>query len=172
MGSITRLLLPEDVPALAELYSANREFLAPWEPVRSEEFYSVAGQRKSVDGLLDDYAHGRNLPLVVLGDNGDVIGRITVNSIVRGAAQSGSVGYWISQHANGHGYASSAVAEIKQAAFGELSLHRLEAGTLVHNVRSQRVLQRNGFQRFGLAPRSIRIAGQWQDHILYQVLNE
>jgi hypothetical protein len=35
--TVARLLTQEDVPALAELYPANRDFLAPFEPVRSEE---------------------------------------------------------------------------------------------------------------------------------------
>jgi ribosomal-protein-alanine N-acetyltransferase len=56
--------------------------------------------------------------------------------------------------------------------FDTLGLHRLEAGTLVRNVRSQRVLEKNGFVRFGLAPRFLRIAGQWQDHVLFQLLND
>jgi ribosomal-protein-alanine N-acetyltransferase len=49
-------------------------------------------------------------------------------------------------------------------------LHRIQAGTLLHNIGSQRVLERNGFVRYGLAPAYLNIAGKWQDHILYQVL--
>ena len=58
-----------------------------------------------------------------------------------------------------------------QLAFGELRLHRVKAGTLLHNVGSQRVLERNGFVRFGVAPSYLKIAGRWQDHALYQLLN-
>ena len=54
----------------------------------------------------------------------------------------------------------------------ELGLHRIQAGTLLHNVRSQRVLERTGFVRFGMAPAYLNIAGQWQDHALYQIVNE
>lgn len=46
------------------------------------------------------------------------------------------------------------------------------AETLLHNVRSQRVLKRNGFCRIGMAPAYLNIAGQWQHHILYQVIND
>jgi ribosomal-protein-alanine N-acetyltransferase len=53
-----------------------------------------------------------------------------------------------------------------------LRLHRAEAGTLVHNIGSQRVLERNGFARYGLAPKYLRIAGRWQDHVLFQRINE
>ena len=57
-------------------------------------------------------------------------------------------------------------------AFGELGLHRIEAGTVPHNVRSRAVLERNGFVRFGYAPAYLKIAGEWRDHVLYQALSE
>jgi [ribosomal protein S5]-alanine N-acetyltransferase len=59
-----------------------------------------------------------------------------------------------------------------RVAFGELRLHRVQAETMLCNVRSQRVLKRNGFRRIGMAPAYLNIAGQWQDHILYQVIND
>jgi ribosomal-protein-alanine N-acetyltransferase len=33
------------------------------------------------------------------------------------------------------------------------------------------VLEHNGFVRIGVAPAYLNIAGAWQDHILYQVVN-
>jgi ribosomal-protein-alanine N-acetyltransferase len=51
-------------------------------------------------------------------------------------------------------------------------MHRLEAGTLVDNVASQRVLEKNGFERIGLARAYLRIAGAWRDHILFQRVAE
>ena len=55
-------------------------------------------------------------------------------------------------------------------AFGELGLHRVQAATLPHNAASQRVLTNNGFALIGVAPRYLRIAGRWQDHLLFQRL--
>ena len=63
------------------------------------------------------------------------------------------------------------MAEAVTIGFGALNLHRLEAGALVHNIGSQRVLERNGFTRYGLAPELVHIAGRWQDHVLLQRLN-
>jgi len=62
------------------------------------------------------------------------------------------------------------VGEVLRLAFGELGLHRVQAATLLHNTGSQRVLKRNGFTRIGVAPRYLRIAGEWQDHVLFQRL--
>jgi ribosomal-protein-alanine N-acetyltransferase len=51
-------------------------------------------------------------------------------------------------------------------------LHRLEAGTLPDNFASQRVLEKNGFERFGLARRFLLIAGEWRDHVLFERIAE
>ena len=64
-----------------------------------------------------------------------------------------------------HQAADVALAE---RAFGRLGLHRLEAGTLVDNVASQRVLEKNGFELIGLARNYLHIAGAWRDHLLFQ----
>lgn len=166
-----RLLTLEDIPALAELFRTNREFLAPWEPDRGVDYFSIDGQREVVEEALERYEHGLTYPHVILDDAGHIVGRINIGNIVHGPFQSCGVGYWVSEHANGRGLATAALSEIKDLAFGQLGLHRIEAGTLAENVRSQRVLEKNGFARFGLAPSYLQIAGRWQDHALYQALN-
>jgi ribosomal-protein-alanine N-acetyltransferase len=166
----TRLVTLDDVPVLVQLLRANRDFLAPWEPIRGDEYFTVEGQEAVIGEALYRYADGSLLPHVVLDESGHVVGRITLNGIVRGPFQSCSVGYWVSAAANGRGLATAAVRHLKRVAFDELGLHRLEAGTLLHNVASQRVLERNGFVRFGVAPAYLNIAGRWQDHALYQVV--
>lgn len=169
-ASTTRLMTLEDAPLLAELLRTNREFLAPWEPLRGDEYFTVGGQLAEVRLALERHQRGSTLPHVIVDDAGQVVGRITLNEIVRGPFQSCSVGYWVSATANGRGLASAAVRDIKRLAFDDLGLHRIEAGTLLHNLPSQRVLERNGFNRFGVAPAYLNIAGRWQDHALYQVV--
>jgi ribosomal-protein-alanine N-acetyltransferase len=169
--SVTRLVTPGDAPALAELVRVNRDFLAPWEPVRSEDYFTVGGQRAIIGDALARYKQGSALPHVILDRTGRVVGRITLNGIVRGPFQSCSMGYWLSASDNGRGLATAAVREIIGVAFGELGLHRIQAETLLNNIRSQRVLERGGFVRIGMAPAYLNIAGTWQDHILYQVVN-
>jgi [ribosomal protein S5]-alanine N-acetyltransferase len=168
----TRLISVDDAPALTELVRANRTFLAPWDPVRGDDWFTVEGQDAAIREILAGYDRGAALPHVVLDAAGEIAGRINLAGIVRGPFLSAGLGYWVSAARNGRGLASAAVRNIKEIAFRELGLHRIEAGTLVHNAASQRVLERNGFARFGLAPRYLRIAGRWQDHAMFQVLNE
>jgi ribosomal-protein-alanine N-acetyltransferase len=166
-----RLITPGDAPALAELQRVNRAFLAPWEPVRDERYFTEPGQRDAIEAALAEFEEGRNLPYVIVEERAGVVGRITLNGIVRGPFLSCSVGYWVSQSAGGRGVASAALREIIGVAFGDLGLHRIQGETLPDNVASQRVLERNGFARIGLAPAYLKIAGRWQDCRLYQLIN-
>src|SRR6476646_10044040 len=102
-----------DVDALAELYASERAFLAPFDPIRPDEFYTAEGQRIEVEHALAQRAAGSRYRFVIE-----------------------------------------------------------EAGTLVDNVASQRVLEKNGFERIGLARAYLRIAGAWRDHILFQRVAE
>lgn len=170
MAPRTRALSPDDAPALARLVQENRGFLAPWEPLRDEAWSTEEGQRDEVASALGRAELELSVPRVVL-DGREVVGRITLNNVVRGAFQSCSVGYWLAERATGRGLATEALGEMLAVAFGELGLHRVEAATLVHNVASRRVLGHHGFTRFGLAPQYLQIAGRWQDHVLFQLLN-
>ena len=167
---VIRLVTVEDAPALAALLRVNRAFLAPWGPIRPDGYFTTDGQRRTIEKALLECEHGATVPHVIV-DGGCIVGRVTLSSIVRGPFQSCNLGYWVDRAHNGRGLGSAAVRDIVEVAFGPLGLHRVEAGTLRHNVGSRRVLERNGFVRFGVAPAYLRIAGRWQDHVLYQVLN-
>lgn len=165
----TRLATLDDATVLAEIVRTHREALAPFEPERQESFFTEAGQRAVLENALRENEHGVTLPHVIVLD-GVVVGRITLNGISRGPSLSARLGYWVTPALHGRGVASAAVREMIRVSFDDLGLHRLQAGTLLHNVASQKVLERNGFIRFGIAQRYIRIAGQWQDHAMYQLI--
>lgn len=165
----TRLVSPDDAAALSEILLSNREALAPYEPERPEGFFSEATQREVIESALREHRQGVTLPHAILVD-GVVAGRITLSGITRGPFLSAQLGYWVNPAVHGRGVATAAVREMAGIAFDELGLHRLQAGTLLHNVASQKVLERNGFTRFGLAQKYLKIAGQWQDHAMYQLI--
>jgi ribosomal-protein-alanine N-acetyltransferase len=170
MPTRTRPIVLDDAAAIARLQAANRAFLAPWDAIRADVFYTEPGQAVEVQRMVARRQEGTLVANAILDAHGALVGVIRLNDIVRGAFQSCSMGYWVDRAANGRGYASEAVAAMVAVAFGELALHRVEAATLRHNGRSQRVLAKNGFERFGTAPQYIRIAGEWQDHDLFQLL--
>jgi ribosomal-protein-alanine N-acetyltransferase len=103
-------------------------------------------------------------------DGEAIVGTIALSNIVRRFLQSAVLGYWVARDRQGRGLATLAAGEVVRFAFDELGLHRVEAGTLVDNVASQRVLEKNGFTRIGLARRYLLIGGEWRDHILFERL--
>ncbi len=167
---VTRPLVPEDAAALADALQANRDFLAPWQPDRPDHYFTHDGQQEAVEKSLEQQAAGLAVPLVIVDEAGGIAGMVTLQSLIRGAFQSCSVGYWLAQSAQGRGLATQAAGEAIELAFGPLRLHRVQAGTLTHNVRSQRVLDRLGFVEYGRAAAYMNIAGAWQDHVLYQLI--
>jgi ribosomal-protein-alanine N-acetyltransferase len=156
---VIRPLVPRDADELARLLAANRHFLAPFEPERPESFYTPRGQRSRIRTAEHLFA---------ILDGRSIAGTIALSNVALAAFRSANVGYWVDEARNGRGLASRAVADLVEHAFGELGLHRLEAGTLVDNLGSQRVLEKNRFVRIGLAPLYLHIAGEWRDHVLFQ----
>lgn len=163
-------LRQDDAAALAAAYRRNREHLAPWDPQRRESFYTDAGQAEEVAKQLQAAAAGRRFSLVLWyaeGARRTVAGRVNVDNVVRGVLQSATLGYWLDREHTGRGLATGMVHFAVERA-KDVGLHRIEAGTLLHNTRSQAVLQRAGFREFGVAERFLFIAGKWQDHVLFQ----
>ncbi|MEU6249148.1 GNAT family protein [Glycomyces sp. NPDC047010] len=158
-----------DAPAIAELRRKHREYLAPWEPARSEEHFTDEHVEAGLAAAVANAEAGTGHTFAIL-DEGRLVGQVMLNSVIRGAFQSCSIGYWVAESEAGRGIATEAVRLAKAVAFGELGLHRVQGETLVHNTGSQKVLERNGFVRYGLAERYLKIAGRWQDHVLYQVI--
>ncbi|MEV7670709.1 GNAT family N-acetyltransferase [Streptomyces sp. NPDC000963] len=170
-GLRIRPAAPDDAPALARAVARNRTYMKPWEPYRAERYYTVEGQAErladggvrwfAVDGDGDGSGHGD-------GCGYEIVGVATLSGIALGPLRSASLGYWIDRDHAGRGLATALVAEACRAAREELGLHRIEAGTLLDNHASQRVLAKSGFTRIGTAPRFLHIDGAWRDHHLFQ----
>ncbi|GGN95422.1 GNAT family N-acetyltransferase [Saccharibacillus kuerlensis] len=168
-----RAFLPEEAEELLELRLANREFLAPLEPVRSDSYLTLAGQRteilQSEKGRVRDQAY---VYAIRLRENGQLLGRAALTGIARGPFQNASLGYFLDRTHNGHGYMTEAARGIVELAFTKHRLHRVQAGVMPRNAASLRVLEKAGFRREGLAERYLKINGVWEDHILFGITIE
>jgi [ribosomal protein S5]-alanine N-acetyltransferase len=162
-----RELSKDDAAALAHAYLRNREHLAPWDPERPEAFYTEEWHKERLWAQVLENSAGRALQTVFVA-GGEIVGRLNLTDIVHGAFESGQVGYWLDARFTGRGLMTGAIEALAAHARDTLGLHRLQAATLPHNEASQAVLTRVDFERIGFAPRYLRIAGQWQDHVLFQ----
>lgn len=114
---------------------------------------------------------GTTYPFVLEVD-GTFAGQVTVNNIVRGSAQFGSVGYWLDQAQAGRGVMPRAVAMVIDHCFFTAGLHRLEICIRPENSNSLRVVEKLGIREIGFAPRFLHIDGDWRDHRIYAVTKE
>jgi ribosomal-protein-alanine N-acetyltransferase len=151
----------------------NREFFEPWEPVQSARHFTLQGQREEIERAQQDarrdarYAFG-----VFLDRHDELIGRVALSNVSRGAWQNATLGYYIDEASTGKGYATDAVRLALQFAFGSAGLHRVQAAVLPRNVASRRVLEKAGFVREGRSTKYLQINGVWEDHEMFAVTAE
>lgn len=165
-----RVISARDARALSAIETRDRAYLEAGAPRRSDDWVSVRGQRQVIAQAIGDLRADRAVPLVIEAD-GELVGRISLNAVVRGAFQSASLGYWVGQDRAGQGIATRAVRQVADLAFGAIGLHRLQAEVQVGNDASVRVLERCGFAEYGLARRYLRLGGAWRDCRLFELID-
>ncbi len=157
---------------LLDMETRNRAFFDRFTITRTDAFFTLERQVENIkraaiawenDGM---YRFG-----IFLNETNELIGTIAISDILRGGIQSCYVGYSLDEAHNGKGYATEALGLIVKFGFEELKLHRIEAGVMPRNVASQRVLEKCGFVREGLARKNVNINGKWEDHYTYGIIN-
>jgi ribosomal-protein-alanine N-acetyltransferase len=99
-------------------------------------------------------------------------GQLSVVNIVRGAALSGQVGYWVDEAVAGRGVIPTALALAVDHCFGPVGLHRVQVDIRPENAASRRVVAKLGFREEALFRRYLDIDGGWRDHIGYALTKE
>lgn len=166
-----KVLTPEDSKEVLEYYNNNKKHLEPFEPIRDREFYTLEGQKQNLIESYKQFLNGTSLNLGIYR-NHKFIGKIQLTNIVRGVFQNAFVGYSIDKNEQGKGYMKEALSLVIEYAFNDMELHRLEASTLVDNMRSQNVLISCGFNEIGVSRKYLFIDGSWKDHKIFYKLNE
>lgn len=163
-----------DAEALARAYRRSRAHLSPWEPIRPESFFTPRGQEERLRAYQEKSEAGLEARWLMWDEAaGEVAGALTLSNISLGPFRSAVLGYWTDVTYAGRGLATAAVTAVCAVADERLRLHRLEAGTLLDNRASQRVLAKCGFEEYGLARDYLHINGAWRDHRLFQrILND
>ncbi len=163
----------EDAPALLQLRLCNREFFRPFEPIRASSHYTIEAQREFIDSAIRDFEAGTAYAFgVFLRETDELIGRVALSNVVRGAWENATLGYYIDQRQNGKGYMTCAIHLVLDFAFFHAGLHRVQAAVMPRNLPSIRVLEKAGFRREGLSLRYLQINGAWEDHLIFAMTSE
>ena len=167
-GVVLRTPQSDDYEAWAELRTASREFLAPWEPAWAVDELSRNAFRRRLRRYARELREDSTYPFFVFRAADRVLmGGLTLSNVRRGVAQTASLGYWMGQPYARSGHMSAAVAALMPYAFEHLRLHRVEAACVPTNQASIRVLEKCGFEREGYARSYLCINGVWADHLLF-----
>ena len=165
-----RPLAASDARAWRDARRRNVAWLTPWDATAPPGADARPSTFRALVRRLHRQARaGTTYPFAIEVD-GRFAGQITVNNIVRGSAQFASVGYWLDQQYAGRGVMPRAVALVIDHCFTAAGLHRIEIAIRPDNARSLRVVEKLGFTEIGLAPSYLHIAGQWRDHMVYQLV--
>lgn len=154
----------------------NREHLASWlpAPLPGSDPTSLTAVSRNVIANLREWKRGEAFCWLMFDKGGDdqVIGRIRVGGVMRGAFQSAYVGYWMAEQHQGRGLMTEAVRAITRYCFETIGLHRLQAAIMPNNPASMRVIEKARYRREGIAQRYLQIAGRWEDHVLFAITAE
>lgn len=169
---VLRPLRRRDGRAWLAARTRNADWLEPWEATSPEV---ATGPPPSfgefVRQLSNQARAGTALPLAI-EYRGELVGQLTVATIVRGSLCSGSIGYWVSEHVAGRGVAPTAVAMAVDHCFGPVGLHRIEINIRPENAASLRVVAKLGLREEGLRERYLHIQGAWRDHRTFAITAE
>lgn len=169
---IRRLEL-DDAQSWLDLRRKNYDFRSQFIPMLPDRYSSLNEQRKVIEQVIENWEKGLGYGFgVFLSTHHQLIGRVNLNHVVRGAWDNCLIGYFIDQELNGRGYATEAVRQAVDFAFHQVGLHRVEAAVLPFNKASIRVLEKCGFRKEGYAKHYLKLNGKWEDHLIYAITQE
>lgn len=160
-----------DAPVLLDYVIRNREFLRDFEPLRPDAYFTIGEQTEELRRAQARWREGTGYAFGLFVAQ-ELVGRVALSNVVRGAGQYATIGYSVDQWHNGRGFATEAVRLAVGFAFRDAGLHRVQGAVMPANPASARVLTKAGFRREGHFLRYLRIGGRWADHDIYSVTEE
>jgi ribosomal-protein-alanine N-acetyltransferase len=148
---------PANAPEFLAAVSASRPLHRPWvSPPATNAAFRAHVARCGEDDFRS--------VLIRRNDDEALVGLANLSAIQRGNLQSAYLGFYAFVPYAGLGYMTEGLSLVLQLAFGDLSLHRVEANVQPANTASLALVERVGFQREGFSPRYLRVGGVWRDH--------
>ncbi|MCB5160639.1 GNAT family N-acetyltransferase [Marinomonas algarum] len=168
---ILTLLEASHTPLLYDYVNQEKDFLAPWEPTRSDAYYSLETCQLRIREMRRDFLEDRGVVLCFLSPEEDkMLAYTNFSNVARGVFQSCNLGYSLRQSEQGKGIMQEALEAGLHYLHKEWHIDRIQACYMPRNARSAAVLQKLGFDKEGLAKRYLKINGQWEDHVLTALL--
>ncbi|RLQ94624.1 GNAT family N-acetyltransferase [Falsibacillus albus] len=162
-----------DAEDLLDFHVRNGELIQKYSPTFADGYFTLESKRQYIHNSMKlreedkQYSFG-----IFLKDNETLIGDVSLYRVSRGSLQRSLIGYSLDHQYTGKGYATEAVSLAVYFAFNELNLHRVDAGVMLSNIGSMRVLEKAGFHKEGIERKGVKINGQWEDHQIFAIISD
>lgn len=167
-----RLNEMDDAAALSDFYLRNADHLRSWEPKREHDYHSIDSWSQRLRDRLQEFESGVSAHFLSYeAATGNVLATCSLTNIARGPFQAGNLGYAVCKMHEGKGLMQQLCQYVIAFAFDDLCLNRVMANYMPHNLRSEVLLKKLGFEREGLARKYLCINGKWEDHVLTSLIN-
>jgi ribosomal-protein-serine acetyltransferase len=132
--------------------------------------YAISDTRTFLSERDDAFEKNGEYALAITQRSTDrLLGGIGINQIEK-AALRGNLGYWVRTSATSRGVATDATLLLATWAFDALELERIEIVAATGNHASQRVAQKAGAVREGIARRRLRVHGVQHDAVAFSLV--
>ena len=170
--TLITVLTPDDADLICRYYCDNKEHLAPFEPERHAEFYTVEALKGRLIKSYSAFKCGVSVCFAALShDRKEMMAGCNFTGIVRGPFNACYLGYSVAKKHEGQGLMFEVASASIKYMFEEEKIHRIMANHMPDNDRSAKLLKRLGFDREGYAREYLKINGKWRDHILNALVN-
>lgn len=170
---VLRPLAESDHDEYVRMHEVSAEHFGPWFPApdgRSIDDRFSEALVRTRQGL----EAGTEARLAAFAPDGALLGTFALSQIFRRVFQNAYAGWAVSAEHVGRGIATEGVTALLDLAFTPepvgLGLHRVQANIIPSNGASVRVAEKAGFRLEGRAEKYLKIAGTWQDHLMYAKL--
>ena len=133
----------------------------PYHLEDAKEYIALANQSEGQTGIYR----------AILND-GKIVGNISVVKKKDIRKKDSELGYYLGKEFCSRGIMTEAVRQILLLSFNRLDIIRISAYTFAENIASQRVLEKNGFIKEGIAKNSFFKNNQIHDEFLFSILKE
>ncbi len=171
---VQKVLTKDAAPMVLAFYDENRSFFEPWDPKRSDNFYTLYYQKASLAAEYNQMAEGKLIRYwVFLKDSpGEIIGTVCFQNFLKDPYNSCRLGYKFAEKYTHLGYAAESIQKGIELMVNDFHIHRIEAFIMPNNQPSLRLIERLGFVDEGISYSYAKINGIWSDHRRYAYINK
>ena len=163
-----RCYAPRDAAALCEAARESIEDVYPWLEW-CHPGYEISESRAWIRHCRRSWEAEEEYQFVIVGPGDAYLGGCGLNRIERDH-RTANLGYWVRSSATGRGVATAAARQVALFAFEATELNRLEILTAVENRASQKVAERLGAIREGVAGSRLCLHGKMHDAVQYAIV--